>query len=203
MKEAGRQVKGLYGVVTAIGLALGALPLRAEAADPIGYVGAGLGLVNSPSADGTVDGTSFDGTDTSLFAGSIYGGARLNEVVAIEVGYMKSANGDVKIGNVDTGRDYGVTTLYGAVVARIPTDGDLKPFAKLGMHRWDIDVSVESGGVRSSASVDGTDLLFGGGVDLELAESWTIRAEYMYLPYSEGVADGKAHTFLVGVNRSF
>ena len=203
MKVAGRKVKVLYGVVTAIGLALGALPLRAEAADPTGYVGAGLGLVSIPSADGTVDGTSFDGTDTSLFAGSIYGGARLNEVVAIEVGYMKSANGDVKIGNVDTGLDYGVTTLYGAVVARIPTDGDLTPFAKLGMHRWDLDVSVESGGERISASIDGTDLLFGGGVDFALAESWSIRAEYMYLRYSETRADGKAHAFLVGVNRSF
>ena len=196
MKEAGRKVKVLYSVVTAIGLALGALPLRAEASDPIGYVGAGLGRVSIPSADGTVDGTS-------LFAGSIYVGARLNEVVAIEVGYMKSANGDVKVENVDTGRDYSVTTLYGAVVARIPTDGDLTPFAKLGMHRWESEGSVETGGVRRSVSIDGTDLMFGGGVDFALADSWSIRAEYMYLPYSEGEEDGKAHAFLVGVNRSF
>ena len=199
MKEAGRKVKVLYGVVTVIGLALGALSPQAEAADPIGYVGAGLGLVSIPSADEA----PLEGTDTSLFAGSIYGGVRLNEVVAVEVGYMKSANGDIKIRNADTGVDYGVDTLYGAVVARIPTDGDLKPFAKLGMHRWDVDVFAESGGRRVSATVDGTDLLLGGGVDLELADSWTIRAEYMYLPYSEGEVDDKAHVFLVGVNRSF
>ena len=192
-------MKVLYGVVTAIGLALGALSPQAEAADPTGYVGAGLGLVSIPSSDEA----PLEGTDTSLFAGSIYGGVRLNEVVAIEVGYMKSANGDIKARNVDTGVDYGVSTLYGAVVAQIPTEGELTPFVKLGMHRWDLGVSVESGGVRSSASVDGTDLLFGGGVDFALADSWSIRAEYMYLPYRESGIDDKAHVFLVGVNRSF
>ena len=199
MKGEGRKVKVLYGVVTAVALAIGALPLRAEAADTAGYVGAGLGMVHIPTADDAPLG----GTDTSLLAGSLYGGVRVNEFVAIEVGYMKSAKGDIKSRNVDTGVDYGVDTLYGAVVAHIPTDGDLTPFAKLGMHRWELDVAAQSGGTRVSVSDDGTDLLLGAGVDWALDDSWSVRAEYMYLPYDDGDDDGKAHAFLVGVNRTF
>lgn len=204
MMVTGRKAKVLYGAVAAAGLALGALPLRAEAADPAGYIGAGLGMVNIPAADNP----PVEGTDTSLVAGSIYGGARLNEVIAIEVGYMKSGKGDIKIQNVSTGIDYDVDAFYGAVVARIPTDGALTPFAKLGMHRYEIGIVAMSEGVRRSGSIDGTELLLGGGVDWALDESWSLRAEYMHLPYSVHLPaginyDGKVHAFLVGVHRSF
>ena len=201
MMVSGRKAKVLYGAVAAAGLALGALPLRAEAADPAGYIGAGLGMVNIPAADNP----PVEGTDTSLVAGSIYGGVRLNEVIAIEVGYMKSAKGDIKIENVSVaGLNYDVDAFYGAVVARIPTDGALTPFAKLGMHRYEIGIAAMSGEVRN---IDGTELLLGGGVDWALDESWSLRAEYMHLPYSVHLPrfnyDGKVHTFLVGVHRSF
>ena len=199
MKGAGRKVKVPYGAVAAIGLVLGALPLRAQAADPAGYVGLGLGMISIPFADAAPR----DGTDTSLLAGSLYGGLRFNEIFGIEVGYIKSAKGDIKRRNVDTGVGYGADALYGAVVAHVPTDGALTPFAKVGVHRWELDAVAQSGGVRASVSVDGTDLLLGGGVDWALDDSWSIRAEYVYLHYGEAGVDGKAHVFLVGLARTF
>ena len=162
---------------------------------PSAYIGASAGILSIPEADDETE-----GTDTSLFSGGVYGGLHLSDRFGLEAGYLKSAKGDV---GRNTGVDYDVSTWHVALVGRVHTSGDLTPFAKVGFHRWEVGVGVtfESTVVRASRS--GADLMLGGGLEWAMGESWTCRAEYMYLPYDEDGSDGTAHAFLLGVSYSF
>lgn len=169
-----------------------------------GYVGIGVGKALIPSADdgASADGTiTLAGTETSLFAGNIYGGLWFSEYFGIEIGYMRSQKGDIKINHVDTTLDYEVDSLYATGIARLSEDASIfKPFVKAGFHKYDITVSVPTTtGGEISTSNDGTKFMLGAGADIAIAESWNIRAEYVYLPYD----GGKVHGFFIGVNWAF
>ena len=138
--------------------ALLAFDAAAQSDDLAGYVGVGFGTVATLDADDA----PLTGTDTSLLTG-----------------YLKSSKGDIKVLNSDTGVDYDVSTIYGVIVGRVPTEGGISPFAKVGFHRWKIGVAVSSGGRSVSASQTGADLMLGAGVDWARNESWSLRAEYM------------------------
>ena len=179
--------------------ALLAFDAAAQSNDHVGYVGAGIGMVSIPSADDA----PWMGTDTSMFAGNIYAGVSFNDFIGVEVGYLKSTKGDVKASNSDTGLDYDMNTIHGALVGRLPIESGASPFGKIGFHRWKVGASATRDGVTVSLSETGTDLMLGAGIDWAMNESWTLRAEYMFVPYDAVGSDYKAHAFLVGAHRMF
>lgn len=177
---------------------LATMPIVAQAQnqDSFGYFGASLGMVNIPEADDDI----LAGTDTSLFAGLIYGGAWFTENIGAEIGFMKSAKGDIKINNRSTGADYDANTLYGAIIGRMTTESNFNPFVKVGYHRWELNASAQSDGTIVTISDDGSDFLLGIGADTEVADSWNVRAEYTYLSYED---NGKVHGFFSGRQPGF
>ena len=177
-------------LVAAAALAFAAGAARAE--EPAGYAGLSIGMVSVPTADDI-----FTESDTSLAIGNIYVGVRLTEFLGVEAGYLKSTKGDLKSRIGDTGVDYDVSTLHGALVGRIPFEGGIVPFAKVGLQRWRYDA-------EQIGKFSGTDLMLGGGIDWAVGELWDLRLEYMYLPYKdETIEDGELHAFLIGAHRRF
>lgn len=57
----------------------------------------------------------------------------------------------------------------------------LSPFVRLGLHRWEVDVDVNSSLGGGSLDDDGTDIFLGFGANLKVADSVNIRGEYDYL----------------------
>ena len=180
----------LLAAAAALAFAAGA----ARAEESAGYAGLSIGMVSVPTADDR----GLTESDTSLAIGNIYVGVRLTEFLGVEAGYLKSTKGDLKSSNRDFG-DYDVSTLHGALVGRIPFEGDIGPFAKVGLQRWRYHA-------ERIGKFSGTDLMLGGGIDWAVGDSglWVLRAEYMYLPYNDRVIeDGELHAFLIGAHRRF
>ena len=176
-------------LVAAAALAFAAGAARAE--ESAGYAGLSIGMVSVPTADDI-----FTESDTSLAIGNIYVGRRLTEFLGVEAGYLKSTKGDLKSSNRDFG-DYDVSMLHGALVGRIPFEGGIGPFAKVGLQRWRYHA-------ERIGKFSGTDLMLGGGIDWAVGELWVLRAEYMYLPYNHRVIpDGELQAFLIGAHRRF
>ena len=178
-------------LAAAAALAFVAGTARAEGS--AGYAGLSIGMVYVPTADDI-----FTESDTSLTTGNIYVGVRFTEFVGVEAGYLKSTKGDLKSSIGDTGVDYDASTLHGALVGRIPSEGGIGPFAKVGLHRWKLLHTEQDG------KFSGTDLMLGAGIDWAVGEFWDLRVEYMYLPYDhEVIGDGELHAFLIGAHRRF
>ena len=190
-----RKRKMAPALAAAFALTFSAAVLADGHASPSAYIGLSAGMLSVPEADDDIE-----GTDTSLFSGGVYGGVRFSDRLGVEAGYLKSTKGDV---GRSTGIDYDVNTWHVALIGRVPTSGDPTPFAKVGLHRWEVGVGLTSGSTVLRASNSGTDLMLGGGLEWEVGDSWTSRAEYMYLPYDENGTDGTAHAFLIGVSYSF
>lgn len=177
-------------LVAAAALAFAAGAARAEGS--AGYAGLSIGMVYVPTADDV-----FTESDTSLTAGNVYVGMRFTELVGVEAGYLKSTKGDLKSGTGDIGVDYDLSTLHGALVGRIPSEGGIGPFAKVGLHRW-------KHRAEQLGTFSGTDLMLGGGIEWAVGEFWDLRVEYMYLPYDDDeIGDGELHAFLIGAHRRF
>ena len=79
------------------------------------------------------------------------------------------------------GTSYGVSALV-----RLPIDGKIKPFAKLGFHYWDIDGSISAPVAGATVSEDGKDVLYGVGVEVEANDRLSARVEFERYEFGEG-----------------
>lgn len=182
--------------------------VNAQPLDRPGYVGIGLGTATHDGLEIFRD-AGFQ-TDSSVFAGSIYGGYRFHPAFAVEIGYVATGNGKVtgdsgipisgEPATIDA--DYKVSTIYGAVTGRLVNESRITPFAKLGVHHWSGKLSGAArnrlGGVSGTLNTTDTDVMYGAGVDVRLTDRWNIRAEWQNFP---NVGDG--NTFLIGVQVNF
>ena len=184
--------------------------VNAQPLDRPGYIGIGLGTAALDGSDIFRDAGLQ--TDSSVFAGNIYGGYRFHPAFAVEIGYVATGNGkirgsEIEIGGVEVNIDaeHKLSTIYGAVAGRLANESRITPFAKLGVHRW----SGKVGGTVSnlpatrelSATLDNsdTDVMYGAGVDVRLTDRWDIRAEWQN--FSTAGEDG--NIFTIGVKGNF
>lgn len=165
------------------------------------YMGASIGQVEADTEinAGTA---SLDEDDT---AWKVFGGYKFNQYFATELFYTDLGESSLKGDNGDTfstgGTNYVFTadsasivteakTIGISVVASYPVHKYFEPFAKVGVHRWDIDLTVGASTLGSSStSDDGTDIMYGVGFDIPINESFAIRAEwerYDLDEYNEG-----------------
>ena len=177
------------------------------------YLGAALGYNMAPDAeeeaqretDLAVGAGSVDvSIEDAVFGWGAYAGYFVADILALEAGYLGNADMEVEVealGERLTG-DWSTSALYAAAAAYIPVPEDSAafPFVKAGFARWDAEISFDLGeGVSISDDEDGTDLLLGGGIDVPLNESVSIRGEYMLLLLDDEDG-GSHHRFQVGVN---
>lgn len=181
--------------------------VNAQPLDRPGYIGIGLGTATLDRLDIFRDAGLQ--TDSSVFAGNIYGGYRFHPAFAVEIGYVATGNGKItgRISGVEANIDteYKFSAIYGAVAGRLVNESRITPFAKLGVHRWSGKVG---GTVRNlqaarelSATLDNsdTDVMYGAGVDVRLTDRWDIRAEWQN--FSTVGEDG--NIFTIGVKGNF
>ncbi|SFV89081.1 hypothetical protein MNB_SUP05-SYMBIONT-5-1429 [hydrothermal vent metagenome] len=145
----------------------------------------GIGAVQSSSTSkGTF--TEVSGTVTSYTAKykktnyKALIGKRLNDNISVELQYVDFAKDDltddlaakgIATESISmTGESIGVVGLY-----HFNPQADYSPFVKLGMHSWDFEFKTSVG---ESTKGDGTDVLYGVGLDGKINDSMRYRLEF-------------------------
>ena len=154
------------------------------------YLGGSFGRTDVDTGISALTGTAqLDDEDTGY---KLFAGVDLNEIFSVEAHYadlgessLTGNSGDTYIldgtlftfsgtaGVVVEGTSFGVSAL-----ARLPIEGRIKPFAKFGVHFWDLDAAFSSTFGSASLSDDGTDIFYGAGVEVMATDTLSARAEF-------------------------
>jgi OOP family OmpA-OmpF porin len=171
--------------------------------DPIKfYIGAGGGLSHVDTGISSTTGSaSSDGDDTG-FKGLI--GARVTKYFAVESFYanlgksvLTGNSGDTFVSDgttfVFTANNVSIesegTTLGAAAIGTLPVTDNINLLGKIGLHRWDIKTEVVSSVGNADFSDDGTNLYFGGGLEINVLSKYWIRAEFERFEFDDDDVD--------------
>jgi OOP family OmpA-OmpF porin len=155
------------------------------------YIGGSLGSVKSDTEVSGLTGTaSLDEKDTGY---KIYFGYKVNETFSTEFQYADFGKAELKGNNGDRfiadGRELqftannasisGKTKSFGAsILAGTNITESIRPFAKVGLHRWDQKTTTSAAGVGgTSESDDGVDVFYGVGLDVKIVKNVFGRVE--------------------------
>ena len=180
------------------------------------YLGAAVGYHMAPDAEDqarrTVRGTpglenAQVSIDDEVIGWGVYGGFAVTDGLALEAGWLGNADMETTTlwSGVDTRVDISSSAFYAAVVASfpMPQGSAVYPFVKAGMARWDAEATVNVGDdTVVSLDGDGTDPLFGVGVDVPGFGNLSFRGEYLIL-WIDDDDGGYQHRFQAGVNFTF
>ncbi len=128
-----------------------------------------------------------DDTDTSY---RLYGGLNFNRYVGVEIGYANLGEFSSPSGVAS----WEYTSLYTAVVGKLPINSKFSLTSRLGYGRYDVD------GSGIGASRDGSDLVYGIGALYHLNSRVGIALDYMRYDFGD-VVENKA--FSLGIQYSF
>lgn len=149
---------------------LGSLATAAHAESEL-YGGMGIGF-------STVKVDRFDLEDSALAARGFLG-FRYGRFVGLEAGYVDfgKIKDQVMVALYQPSATYSIdTTGYDlSLVGRYPVNNELVAFGRVGMIRWDSKARIDSIGYR--ASDDGSDLLWGLGLDYRGTDRISLRIE--------------------------
>lgn len=161
------------------------------AADTGWYAGVGFGQSSVDTGVSATTGTaSLDEEDSAL---KVFGGYNFNKYAAIEFQYLDAGEASLTGNTGDTFVSGGTTFVFTANNVKIATEAVsfgvsgvftypahqyFKPFVKIGLHSWELEATASSGVTSSSATTDGTDLLFGLGARADITDKVSLRVEY-------------------------
>jgi OOP family OmpA-OmpF porin len=156
-----------------LGLAFGA---AANADDAPGfYAGASVG-----EASVEVDG-GFDGSDTSF---KVFGGYSFNQHFAAELTYFDGGSAEERVGPAVVAVD--VSGLMASAVGRLPLGDAFTLFGKIGLAKYDAEVSARANGLSASEDVGDEEVTYGIGGEFAFSPTFGLRAEYEFLDVSDG-----------------
>ncbi|WP_135080942.1 outer membrane beta-barrel protein [Terasakiella sp. SH-1] len=154
------------------------------------YVGGAVGKASiDTGVSGLTGSAKLDEDDTGF---KLYGGADLNQLFGIEAHYANFGEAVLTGSNGDNFNYKGATyaiiadgvkisasakSLGAAVTAGVNVTKWLRPMAKLGLHRWDLDANVTSSAGSASLNDSGTDAFFGLGLEANIYQDLTVRVE--------------------------
>ena len=147
---------------TLLAVLVGASAFGAQAADKGFHVGAGVG-------QSLVDEAGYDDEDTAF---SVFGGYQFNRWFGLEGGYAD-------LGKLETsgiGRDIEASSVYLTAVGTVPFTDTFSGYAKAGFQRWDLDTALP--GVTGTTDDNGTDPVYGVGLQYRLNDKVALRGEY-------------------------
>ena len=137
-----------------------------------------------------------------------YGGFKVNEKVAIEVGYIISGSLD----STYKGTASGVAWTYTQGASVDGVDGAVKfnfdhLYGKIGLHHLTIEAveafSVTNFTYSGGSSISGSGFLLGGGYQDELGDDLYWNADFTYYASVGGEADATMTLFSVGIEKRF
>lgn len=116
-----------------------------------------------------------------------FAGWRFNRYAALEVGYVDGLDGDgtLNVAGVPATLSVNLNAVTASAIGSVPLGEYFSLFGRLGAARWEAKAKLSTSTVSVRDSVDGTDMLYGGGV----AFAWdgaVIRLEYDALDIEEG-----------------
>lgn len=157
-------------IVAFTALLLGLASFSSHAVDNGIYLGAGIGQ-GGVQFDDRIDGEriDFDADDTAY---KLIAGWRFLDWLAVEANYVDLGSASDRIDGINIETDVSGFSL--AALGFLPI-GPADLFAKVGAINWDAEVSARGTNLRGSD--DGTDLMYGAGVQFRVW-SLSIRGEY-------------------------
>lgn len=133
-----------------------------------------------------------DGETWKLFAGLELNRHLALEVATLELGSQRCCGNNVA--------DLGFTSDVGgyslAAIGRWPV-GRIVPFLKVGYLDWSEDGEFVTLAGTSPRSAEGTDPLFGAGLDLELPDGYVLRAEWERFEFDGASGDSVTASLVV------
>lgn len=148
---------------TVAALVLGAAAFGAQAQDTGFYAGVGAGQA-------LVDERAYDDEDTAF---SVFGGYQFHRNFALEVGYTDFG----KLEPRGAGTDLELTSAYVIAVGILPFTDKFSGYAKAGFQAWELDRAIP--GLTGTAKDDGTDPLYGVGLQYRFNDLFALRGEYI------------------------
>ena len=143
-------------------LLAGGAAFGAQAADKGFYAGAGVG-------QSFVDESNYDDEDTAF---SVFGGYQFNRYFGLEAGYADFG----KLEPRGTGAELEANSVYLTAVGTVPFTDKFSGYAKAGFQRWDLDRAIP--GLTGTAKDDGTDPVYGLGLQYRFNDLVALRGEY-------------------------
>jgi OOP family OmpA-OmpF porin len=175
MRKAVVNSLALAGALVALPGAASAQGMWLDNLSIYGGLGVGAGQIDSGDIPGDAD--AVGGVDDESTVYKAFIGTNLNEMFALEAGYISF--GDVEEEDPDTDifdeatsfEADGITT---SLIGFLPITERFLVHAKVGALFWDAESRVG----QVSAGEDGTDAFFGVGATYEFTERWAVRGEY-------------------------
>ncbi|NVK19247.1 MAG: outer membrane beta-barrel protein [Methylocystaceae bacterium] len=172
------------------------------------YLGGSVG--RSSTDTGITEGTAtLDEEDISY---KVYGGLQFNKYLGAEIHYINFGEASLSGNNGSTfsidgtnytfnqnadisisGQSFGLSGTLGYKM------GAVRPFVKGGLHRWDVDASLNSATTSADDNESGFDAVVGAGAELTIIGGLNLRAEYEH--YVLGSAD--VNVLSAGINYRF
>jgi OmpA-OmpF porin, OOP family len=119
----------------------------------------------------------------------VLGGYQVNQNFALEAYYAHLGTYDIAVGTTGPATSLDGEVEFSAigfdVLGIIPFDRAFSGFAKVGLFRWDGEISFSGPGGTASASDDGTDFKFGLGVQWKFSPNLNLRGEWEYYNIEE------------------
>lgn len=154
------------------------------------YIGGGISFAEADFDDDT--GCRMFECDRQL-GFSLFAGIQPIDYFAIELGYA-SVDEVVKLDNIFAlGID--VTTLYLAAIGRLPINEQFALTGRIGMHSWEVPSKSECRSVINGEECteiiehDGTDPLYGLGVDFSFTENLRAQMTYTFYQMNRDASD--------------
>jgi OOP family OmpA-OmpF porin len=153
----------LSTTVLAAALGLAAFGAQAADGDKTGfYAGAGVG-------QSFVDEGAYDDEDTAF---SVFGGYQFHRNFAVEAGYTDFG----KIAPSGVGPELEATSASITALGILPFTEKFSGYAKAGFQRWDLDSAIP--GLTGTSDDNGTDPVYGAGLQYRFNDTVALRAEY-------------------------
>ena len=147
------------------------------------YVGATYGKgKHNIEFDDPATNNFFDDSTTTM---SLFIGKDLNETFAVEGFYANQGESKINIPAESYTATIKGTTMGLAVKAGTNFSDDIRGFVKLGYHSWKSESNENDNGVLGTEKDDGTDLLYGIGIEYKLSETTAVVAGYDRFTYDD------------------
>jgi OOP family OmpA-OmpF porin len=170
---------------------IGGVPVAAHAAIPGVVDGSESGFYMGGAVGQSrlkVSSSEFDGSATLKETGfKVFGGYQLNPYFSLEAGYYNPGKFSESGGGANLTLD--VDVLQVSAIGTFPIAGGVEGFGRIGVSRWDADLTGSLDGETETLEDSSTDFTFGIGIQARLTDNLTIGAQVEQTEVEQDVED--------------
>ena len=143
------------------------------------YFGVGVGKTSTDTTNVVIEATSYAFKYEEVSYRALIG-KRLNDNMSVELQYTDFTKDNTIEKNSTWTAYMSVSSIGVSGVYHFNPQADFSPFVKLGVSAWDVDLTIKNmtTGVSANGDEDGTDVLYGVGVDGKITDTMKYRVEF-------------------------